>query len=44
MIIVEDCCFYNTFSIIKEMALNDNRIHFFSLEKNYGPGIAFNFA
>lgn len=44
MIIVDDCSTDNTFSIIKEMALNDNRIRFFRLEKNSGTGIARNSA
>lgn len=44
MIIMDDCSTDNSFSIIKEMALNDNRIQFFRLEKNSGTGIARNLA
>ncbi len=44
MIIADDCSTDNTFSIIKELALNDKRIHFFQLEKNFGTGIARNLA
>jgi teichuronic acid biosynthesis glycosyltransferase TuaG len=44
LIIVDDCSLDRSFSIIKEMALSDKRIHFFRLEKNSGTGIARNIA
>ena len=40
MIIVDDCSTDKTVSIIKQFVINDNRIHFFQLEKNSGAGIA----
>jgi teichuronic acid biosynthesis glycosyltransferase TuaG len=40
MIIVDDCSTDKTTSIIEQFVINDNRIHFFQLEKNSGAGIA----
>ena len=40
MIIVDDCSTDKTLSIIQDFIANDNRIHFFRLDKNSGAGIA----
>nr|WP_315252263.1 glycosyltransferase family 2 protein [uncultured Flavobacterium sp.] len=40
MIIADDCSTDATASIIEQFVKNDNRIHFFQLEKNSGAGIA----
>jgi teichuronic acid biosynthesis glycosyltransferase TuaG len=40
MIIVDDCSTDKTLSIIEDFIVNDNRIHFFQLDKNSGAGIA----
>lgn len=44
MIVIDDCSTDQTPSIVRELALLDQRIRFFRLEKNSGPGIARNTA
>jgi len=44
MIIVDDCSSDTTASIASEISKNDSRIRFFQLEKNFGTGVARDFA
>lgn len=44
IILVDDCSTDATLSIVSEMALNDDRIHFSKLAKNAGTGVARNSA